>query len=962
MKVSSTLKEAVMTIQRHRAAWLTMADVLRATFMVLRVKKNHHLIDKDSYQGVLLRYILSFCRGKYENMIENIKQFCYECRAAYIGAEYEETHPILRTCPKRWLCQLSRMNRDLPTPYLPLTKKEEEEWQSRFIPDPKELRTMTRNIGETITTIEAMEGYNTKIEHKSNLRWGKTSGCLEYTTERGGLLTTISERIPLGIKHELMKCSLYDIPDIQALIFKQLNAACSLEIEPFVHNCKFVNCEGKHPPLLKHTVFTRGAKKRPLTMFLSAINYLSSIVQRMLTEWLRNSLVPSESLESSPQWVTHIAKVYERLKKERKDIWFHSGDLVACTDNFVFKASQALAKKMLEPFERPDSWDNIISVGIGRFHLMLQTDELLELRRHGKYDEILDYVIENYQKYPLQIIGQHMGNPLSFPIMGGMHQAIATRVCELGHYRVTSEKPEIAQLYRRLWNGRGECTYILGLLDDGRLSKGPSKIQRTYEWLINIITREPTLSYETFYHKVNSPEAKKYVKKKEVESGNVEYKAWRWEDIKRIDNKPLSDLIFVHIRQKNDLIEYRSDSNVSFRTLRPDDKVYESMCYFRDNRRRDAKLRILLRPAYYWSCGDDHLGMTTDVERISMYKGTMLRKFNMKYSPKGDFISKEAFVIAEQYGRVKGGKVVKEIIVKMKQIALDHDSSSKWSWMDTCTSLRTQMTKEYYQERGRRSLKVYEAVENAQEVFVTIHWKGIMYMYENSIDPRLPRELGGYGLTTYQLPNTTNKVTRRHLKVLSWLGENNQYLAYKYGKKIRKLVKRNRTVTKYKWKRKFLYEHPGEVMVKVAEAKKLLNGYVGWISAIDSQTETTIVTGQQISAEVRSYVDTTYRDIKYHGSRYTSVSTSYGTERIPNRIYLGGMNCNKFYEDCLTDPREIGVSEEFNSLLKNLQNQQEITLEQLTFARVFSTEFITGIKKVPSYRSELELWDYHSPN
>jgi hypothetical protein len=599
----------------------------------------------------------------------------------------------------------------------------------------------------------------------------------------------------------------------------------------------------------------------------------------------------------------------------------------------------------------------------------MMDDRMLDALRSTPedYDITLGYIIDNYTKSPLQTNGQHMGNPLSFPIMGAMHNTLATEICELGSpTSYDPESRELRQLQYRLEEGKGTAIYLFGLTDDGNIYGGNKSeiLDHAAEWL-KIVLATPGLTIHQEELGFKDPRIPWDVKEKK--NGNIEYKTSKKKGNTHGPKKTvpkanqLRVIIMQTISRTASEIIWKSDSQLNFHELTGEQgKCYESMSYRLDLRKKKTRLEIMKRPAYYWSVGDDHLGISQDPKKLSEYHGKAVTWFNQKYSQKADYISKQGLVIAEHFARVIGTGVYKEFYVKTKQIVQEHGANSKWKWMDTYTSTRTQLIKENFRESRVRKEMLYDIIENAETVSAILNRNAIHFMYRNSIDPRLPKSLGGYEITPRALPEETTKLTRRHFRNLCFLTKLSHKAAYKYGKKIRKMAKNTEVIRHEPYHRKWLSENSGDIPIEKSRIKRLLNHNVSWINSIESKTEVKQRNGETIANEISSYVNATYNDIKFHLSKYRTIDTKEGEERVYHPIDYRAMDVQNYLRNCLEDKSIVKINAKFYADLLTLEAQEESRREIISRERVLGIqEGYEKLRTIPKVTlDDIELWEW----
>jgi hypothetical protein len=173
--------------------------------------------------------------------------------------------------------------------------------------------------------------------------------------------------------------------------------------------------------------------------------------------------------------------------------------------------------------------------------------------------------------------------------------------------------------------------------------------------------------------------------------------------------------------------------------------------------------------------------------------------------------------------------------------------------MDKTTSTRLQLLQEFaFQTSSMSRLDLYRKIENAERILYEWNKYSIDYMIENSIDPRLPRNLGGYGVWPGAgHKRNWNSITTDHLKNITFLMRYVPDAVPVYLKKIGKLTDRTRVTKKGRAPR--LYRD-GEYKVPRKAFKEALHHALGFIDMLCTTRETETRHYVEITESVRSYV------------------------------------------------------------------------------------------------------------
>jgi hypothetical protein len=1011
-----------------------MGDLLRANF-ALQAKENNFLLS-GQYKIELLRYIVNHYET-VEQWIPWFKGFLAEVRERIIDSDLdkkERTNQILDNCSMETLFQLTGAQKALPYAFSEEIEKEYQEWKETFVPNDldKTRKEWQKSGFRENDKINYGIEVSRNIKYVSNLKWVKTSGCFERAIEAGGLMGEISQIIPIELKKDLIKSPPLEVSKWQSQIFKKIWSECLRWMEPYVHkdcpyNFEGVNyidsvtkkvvsnsfnnmCQYDHPWLAHMAVLFRGFKVRHLTLGMAPIQYLSSVVQKYMTKWIKNTTNAAESFVPSPKWLRYLGEAARRFKEHGKTPIFHSGDLVGCTNNFIPETSIALADSIIEEFgDQVDlvEFKKVIRLAFSRFKICRRNGYLEDYRKNPIGD-----IDSSKLEYFQQKIGQHMSNPLSFPVMGAMHCYTTNLIC--GN---TAEHKFrfIRQLQRRLFlNPDKDIFLIIGIRDDGsyhhdgklrpnpnnpdaeRLFRDSAKFsERDYRKMLAIYCAETkrvgikTVNYFNVpkFMMASNPDWGFLWHRQEREYDQYEYKFGQPEEMRRLDERKYKawkgdvNPGHLHILQfqyyePQERTQVLADSMIEKTSGKTNSKA-RGMFFCRNE---DGYVFKIIREAYYYSVGDDHAGVTSDIQKVQLYKAEIMNRFNMKYSQKADFTSRRGVLIAERIGiwSDRLNKLETPIWVKNKMLVEEHGTANL-AWIDKALAMRSHMKMEYTEAP---KLAVYYWIEKAEDILYRLNKKSIDGFIKKGIDPRLPTALGGYGLVLHKeaanLP--FSKITKYHLRILSHWVVYNPSIGFSYLKKLKKCTSRYRTTIEKPYKSRWIRDHKGDVEVSREWVKEILLGSTGYVASFDQRINNEKKTAPEIFSETKDLVMLHYNIIRrdiYGDQDSPDLYSRFDTDRdrvlprVPKTSQVRKKESDKAYKRQLPienllqlrrDPRKIGISPKaYQDLLKMEQIQKDL-YKKISLARGNLVEEVSELKAEPVSTLDLKLSTELSPH
>lgn len=302
----------------------------------------------------------------------------------------------------------------------------------------------------------------------------------------------------------------------------------------------------------------------------------------------------------------------------------------------------------------------------------------------------------------------------------------------------------------------------------------------------------------------------------------------------------------------------------------------ESMHYTRKVTIEDEQIaesetiRPVTRSLYGEGTGDDHLLFTNQKEILIKYMRTAENNWNQVYNKKANFISTEGFVVGERLGRLDGRnkRVTAEPYIKTKQLLVESSFGAASSWMERASSIRIQMLSEFKGRSGIDSLHLYRMIENAEMLLYMLNKKAIDYMIENSIDPRLPPQLGGCGVWK-GIKTPMNDLTQAYLCLLEYYHTQAPEYFPRFVKRIKKIALRFRKPQKQTAPK--IWED-GHIPVPRKEIKEISHNLFGFLTALSTDTRTSEVGYMQVASELRAFISVHYahhEPLLYSVSRLT---------------------------------------------------------------------------------------------
>jgi len=890
--------------------------------MLLKPNKlNSNILKVETYLHSLLAYIVNHSvrdsgePSTVEEYVEWCKVFANECRERFVDSNHAvipRQHNILDTAPKAVLAQLSTWMKALPAPFS--TELDLDKWKDTFAPPPESLAKQVDSADKGVRAIENMFRVSTYVEQPVNHAWVKQHGCLELNANLGGTLAMLAARIPSDITAFLSYAKPLDRLDMLQRVWSQLWDACIQDVAEYAHPCSPSCQRERHMPILHTLVSSLGWKNRHLSMNYSALQYLASILQKPFTEWLRNMPATAEGIDPKCNFISAIDSAYRQIAgwKLGRGLYILSGDLSGCTNHFIPVVSQAAAKKAVTHVNgRLSPAENmIIETSLGRYDIFFQSPQVDEMRRSDPVSATYALSdLEGSDAFRLkQTIGQHMSSSLSFPVMGTMHQSIYDHLSPKRDKRFTN--PLVRQLFRRIAQGNGEAVYVFGVTNSGKcwyLSKGLTKHLPQNQHLamqarvLYDLTRTYLEKFDKTLKKLGMKALftfewiSKFPMPQESELGNVEYKAPGYRDglpsplpmfsigrdtmsevsfRKKMTPGPAALKVTIKLPQNAaDIVPtlYIADSMLLRNQLPsrfyPDGEyAVESMCFQTSVIITQGviswapKIQPTLRMIYLWSVGDDHLVLSQSHEFIRAYQDTTQRYFNQEYNRKANYVSSTGVLIAERLGRVdpRNQRIIAVPYIKVKQLVVPRAYGAGSSWMERSTSIRTQMLAEYRHKSGVLPNFLYRMIQNAEKILYWNNQSDIDWFISNSIDPRLPKQLGGYEISPTNRQDI-NLVTWRHLVNLTYL--RNHYADYlpKYVKHIRAAA--NRFRNKKTDTREIKLYKEGPYFVARKDYKEFLYMRFGFIAMLQSSSQVEEVSSRAVAQDLNGEVNMVYSQL-----------------------------------------------------------------------------------------------------
>jgi len=280
--------------------------------------------------------------------------------------------------------------------------------------------------------------------------------------------------------------------------------------------------------------------------------------------------------------------------------------------------------------------------------------------------------------------------------------------------------------------------------------------------------------------------------------------------------------------------------------------------------------QIVDLPMYAWDVGDDHLLVSRYRDYLDEYMITTSNGFNQTYSKKANFISstgdeRSGLVIAERLGRVdrRLRQIVPQLYIKVKQLIAERLKFSESTWMEKSTAIRTQLKADFGDKHGVDKWDLWTLIETGERILLQNNLYSITRYASISIDPRLPRRLGGFSISC-DLNVEYSETTIQHLRLVAFYHKYNRDMLPLYVKGLRKRLTRFRIVPKKDWlgreipsrTRKF-YE-PGRYRIPRKLFKDVINRLLGFVNMMDEQHEVREVDAMTVASDVASYVSMHY--------------------------------------------------------------------------------------------------------
>jgi len=414
----------------------------------------------DSYQGDLIRYILTLTEDSYDiaDTSAKLKDFALECRERFVNSNLslkDRRHRVLNPCPRPWLAQISTWMKSLPAPYGVLL--DFDKWKYTFSP-PREVefknnlekkqfatkygvKTLEEQVLTTPKGIKSNENLfriSYPMPKPRATHWIKRSGCLEREGKEGGALEVLKQDIAPQLLERLLRPEkvselkshgnliglmadtngILDRYDLLPKIFQCLNETAMNAIEEYVHLCPqgikdgiWRDCQELHPPLMHHVVPSRGGKARHLTFMMCALNYLASHAQKYLITGTRNMPTSAEAKEASPRWVSALNKVVACRQRNVDGLpIIHSGDLDGCTNHYMPEVSQSAIERVILAHDKKGEFEEqvrkVSQVALGRFNICITDPRLDFIRDQSHPADAIEAVKDLNTKWNQLLVSQ----------------------------------------------------------------------------------------------------------------------------------------------------------------------------------------------------------------------------------------------------------------------------------------------------------------------------------------------------------------------------------------------------------------------------------------------------------------------------------------------------------------------------------------------------------------------------
>jgi len=945
-------------LEWEHSTWGYMVDLIRSTFMLLKPNKlNSNLLKEGRYLHVLLAYIVGNSTDitgeprPIEEFIVWCKTFANECRERFVDsniAPKAREHPILDACPRKMLAQLSTWMKSLPTPFE--GEMDLNVWRETFAPT-KDLNKMLSTQVAGLADIENLHRISSQITPPPSSAWVKRAGCLERDVKTGGSLSLILSRIPSEIVRSLPNLPLLDRLELLPRIFSKLWEGCLEDVRVnYAHDCSPSCQQARHTPILHSVVMSRGWKNRHLSMNYSPLQFLSSVLQVYVTKWLANMPGTAEGLESFPRFVEMANTVYRSADRKARHgfiTYILSGDLSGCTNHYIPKVSQEMTLKGLRAVL---SWvesqhEMIVRTALGRYDIFFPSLAIAEMRSNkdsiAATEALMD--IEDSPTWRLkQLIGQHMSQSLSYPVMGGMHQSVFDIVepdkgIEFDDSRVSNKS--LKQFIRRLRQGGGKCTYIFGLNNDGsswvpNLSHlGEDEFIHVYSQMLMTFAYKFHSRFIGYFKKQESLtfgweaqatllqesqlRERGLLSKHERETGSTEYKA------------PQSNREYEAFRDVNILgmsapslykLAISTRVNGKFRPLAISvayscwdaskrKRIFTSCSALREHRPSlfsgltDGDYRVesmtlidfatvnngqitwknkapglINRLHYMTSVGDDHLVVTRDPKILDQYQAHIVKDFNQEYNQKANYVSTSGLVIAERLAVVDNHMNVVRPQPYIKVKQLVVERG--FGAGSSWMERAPAIRQQMLNEFSTFNVDRLNLYRMIENAEKILYWNNITAI-EYMIENSIDPRLPvalGGQNIWKDVPKPIGTITRRHLTNLRFLHTYSRSYFPVYVKLIRKASQRVRAVEKTEKSAK-LYK-PGPYPVKRETFKRLMYRLLGFVDAMKPLPPTEELSYRGIADEVRACVNLHYAEIAPRAYTLESVAKATGNKSI----------------------------------------------------------------------------------
>jgi hypothetical protein len=253
--------------------------------------------------------------------------------------------------------------------------------------------------------------------------------------------------------------------------------------------------------------------------------------------------------------------------------------------------------------------------------------------------------------------------------------------------------------------------------------------------------------------------------------------------------------------------------------------------------------------------------------------------------------------------------------MKPKLIFTQYETTT--SWLERFPSIYNWAYQEYHKKHCNM-IDVYGMITGAQKLLV-FHAKAYWEKYiKGGICPKLPVHLGGLG---YRGPAPTNKLTKLHLRNLSFLYKYNKVLFFLYQKRFNKL--REVTVTNIpKNDYNFIHRFQGIYPMERFQVKDTLNRVFSWRDILLSGPKSSENRDlNELLSGISHYVNMVYKTIKYE----FNIQGSYKPPLYMQLILRPGTGLITHIEEYyLTYIKE---EQEYYRLVKSKLKLKEITID-----------------------------------